>query len=761
MAQQLANFATGAGVFDAYLYGGAMIDSSPMAGNGDLSLNSVSSSYMKTTTTFTTSATSGSGISFSGWFYPAGTQSIGSAIFDISTVSMAVSLYYNSSNTLSGLFNGTVVSSTYSIIPNAWHFFCYTVQCSPVSLATQTLYVDNPSVNVTSQTITSYVALNQTTAGNNYIGYGIGSANGTVYQYFNGKLDDFRVYNRVLSSPEVNVLYNYNYGTNTIAANLVTVLPNYDSPQITSVEIDVSGTFSSLDISRNPAFSGTQVINISSANLSSANGKAWSFTDLTVQPDTNYSYLITPRVGTVTGTMVTLSSITTTPMIGGNFNSLITGSLPANNTSVTSPAIAGWTISSTGTSTYVLSAGNGGGIYSGLLPSTITYYLSLTTQPTATSSFTQFIYISDNTAGYISFYAWGADSTYASPYNSSTTISVSLGNITLLNNFTFTTGSAVPFTAFSLPFSITSLGTYSLVISVRNNGASASTVSFAGVQVRSQAFATIAGYKAIDPYMMQLYYSFDASSGAGYLSNYASGASVLDASLAANATLSSSSPIIPLISSNYLLLDGNSYVGIGSWTCPAYAVGQGFSISCWVYPTASPTTKPATICSLSNNSSGGKVSIYMSNTTNALDVSFVGVAGDPDVNISAFPLMLNRWSFITVTCQGIAGTKGQYNYFINDVSLSYNQSSWPNTVTPYTFNYVGGVPSTTTIGSNTGPLGNFTGCIEDFRVYNRVLTNQDIFSLWSLGYTNNNYANLIDVSGLNLYFPFDQGTALV
>ena len=760
MAQQLANFATGAGVFDAYLYGGAVIDSSPMAGNGDLSLNSVSSSYMKTTTTFTTSTTSGSGISFSGSFFPAGTQNIGSTIFDISTASMAVSLYYSSANKISGLFNRTVISSTYSITPNSWHFFCYTILCSPESLAIQTLYLDNPSVNVTSQMITPYVALNQTTSGNNYIGYGIGDVSGTVYQYFNGKLDDFRVYNRVLSPPEINVLYNYNYGTNSIAVGSVTVKPNYDPPQLTSVQIDVSGTFSSLDISRNPAFSGTQVINVSSANLSSFNnGTLWAYTDLTVLPDTTYSYLITPRVGTVTGTMVTLSSITTTPTVGGNFNSLTTGSLPTNNTSVTSPAISGFTVSSGGTNVYSLSAGNGGGIYSGVLPSTVTYYLSLTTQPSTSSSFTQYVNISS--AGYISFYAWGADSTYSAPYNSSTTISVTLGNITLLNNFTFTTGSAVPFTAFSLPFNITTLGTYSLVITVRNNGASASTVSFGGVQVRSQAYATIAGYKAIDPSMMQLYYSFDASSGAGYLSNYATGASVLDASLAANAILSSSSPTIPLISSNYLLLDGNSYAGIGSWTCPAYAVGQGFSISCWVYPTASPTTKPATICSLSNNSSGGKVSIYMSNTTNALDVSFVGVAGDPDVNISAFPLMLNRWSFITVTCQGIAGTKGQYNYFINDVSLAYNQSSYPNTATPYTFNYVGGVPSTTTIGTNTGPLGNFTGCIEDFRVYNRVLTNQDIFSLWSLGYTNSNYSNLIDPSGLNIYFPFDQGSALV
>ena len=760
MAQQLANFATGAGVFDAYLYGGAVIDSSPMAGNGDLSLNSVSSSYMKTTTTFTTSTTSGSGISFSGSFFPAGTQNIGSTIFDISTASMAVSLYYSSANKISGLFNRTVISSTYSITPNSWHFFCYTILCSPESLAIQTLYLDNPSVNVTSQMITPYVALNQTTSGNNYIGYGIGDVSGTVYQYFNGKLDDFRVYNRVLSPPEINVLYNYNYGTNSIAVGSVTVQPNYNSPQFSSVEIDVSGTFSSLDISRNPAFSGTQVINVSSANLSSFNnGTLWAYTDLTVLPDTTYSYLITPRVGTVTGTMVTLSSITTTPTVGGNFNSLTTGSLPTNNTSVTSPAISGFTVSSGGTNVYSLSAGNGGGIYSGVLPSTVTYYLSLTTQPSTSSSFTQYVNISS--AGYISFYAWGADSTYSAPYNSSTTISVTLGNITLLNNFTFTTGSAVPFTAFSLPFNITTLGTYSLVITVRNNGASASTVSFGGVQVRSQAYATIAGYKAIDPSMMQLYYSFDASSGAGYLSNYATGASVLDASLAANAILSSSSPTIPLISSNYLLLDGNSYAGIGSWTCPAYAVGQGFSISCWVYPTASPTTKPATICSLSNNSSGGKVSIYMSNTTNALDVSFVGVAGDPDVNISAFPLMLNRWSFITVTCQGIAGTKGQYNYFINDVSLAYNQSSYPNTATPYTFNYVGGVPSTTTIGTNTGPLGNFTGCIEDFRVYNRVLTNQDIFSLWSLGYTNSNYSNLIDPSGLNIYFPFDQGSALV
>ena len=764
MAQQLANFASGTGVFDAFLYGGAMIDSSPFAGNGDLSLNSISSSYMKTTTAFTTFANTGSGISFSGWFFPSGVQTAGSTIFDISAATMSVSLFYGSTTTVTGLFNGVDVSSTYVITPNVWHFFCYTILCTSTNLALQTLYLDNPTININTQYTALYAAFSQT-LGTNYIGYGTGNANGTVYQYFNGKLDDFRFYNRVLSPPEINVLYNYNYGTNTIAASSVIVTPNYDKPQISVVQIDVSGTFSGLDISRNPAFPGTQMIVLSSASLTTANGSTWAFYDTNVSPDTSYVYMITPYVGSVTGTMVQLSAIYTTPTSNSNFNTLVSGTLPTANTTLLSPVLSGWTVSA-GSNTYNLNAGTGGSgalaFYTGTLPSTVTYYLSFTDQPSTSSSLSQYINLYTNTSGFISFFAWGADSTYTSaPYNTSTTLSVSLGGITLLNNYTFASGTAIPYTSFSLPFTVNTLGTYNLVFTVLNNGATASTLCFSNVQVRLQSLAGV-GYKAIDPSMLQLYYTFDSSFGAGQLYDYASGVGVLDASLAVNAMIASNNPS-PLVGANYLQLDGLSYATIGNWTCPTYAVGQGFSITCWVYPTLSDAglAKNATICSLSNNSSGGKVSIYMNNVNNALDVSFVGVVGDSDISLVAFPLVINRWSFISITCQGIAGTKGQYSYYINDVSLTYLQASWPNTTTPYTLNYLGGLPSSTTITGATGPLGNFTGCIDDFRIYNRVLTNQDIFSLWSMGFTNTNYSNLIDTSGLNLYFPFDQGNTLI
>jgi len=765
MAQQLANFASGTGVFDAFLYGGAMIDSSPLAGNGDLSLNSVTSSYMKTTTAFSTFANNGSGISFSGWFFPSGSQNIGSTIFDISAETMSISLYYGTGNTLSGLFNGVVISSSYVITPNTWHFFCYTVLCTSTNLALQTIYLDNPVSNITTQNTALYAAFSQS-IGTNYIGYGTGNANGTVYQYFNGKLDDFRFYNRVLTPPEINVLYNYNYGTNTIAAGLVSVAPNYDLPQNSVVQIDVSGTFSGLDISRNPAFPGTQLLSLSSANLSTTNGSLWAFYDTNVAPDTSYIYMITPRVGAVTGTMVQLNAIYTTTITGGNFNALSVGSLPAINTTLLSPVLPGWNISiPVGTSnTFNLNAGTGGtgalALYTGTLPSTVTYYISLTEQPSTSSILSQYINLYTNTSGFITFFAWGADTTYTSaPYNTSTTLSVSLGGFTLLNNYVFpSTGVAVPYTAFSLPFTVNTLGTYNLVFTVVNNGVSASTVCFGNVQVRSQSAAGV-GYNTVDPSMLQLYYTFDSSFGLGQLYNYASGVGVFDASLAGNAMIAYNYPS-PIIGANYLQLDGLSYTNIGNWNCPAYAIGQGFSITGWVYPTSSSTgsANNATICYLSNGALGGNISIYMNNLNNALDISFGGVS---DISLVAFPLIINRWSFISITCQGIAGNKGQYSYYLNDVSLNNIQAGWPNTSAPYISNYLGGLPSTTIIRTATGPLGNFKGCIEDFRVYNRVLSPQDIFSLWCLGFSNTSYTNLIDTNGLNLYFPFEQGSILV
>ena len=77
-------------------------------------------------------------------------------------------------------------SLTYT--PNAWNFFGYTVCCSGGTQLVQNLTVNGTATSLTGGT---YSAL---AVANTYVGYGITPYN----NYFNGKIDDFRYYGRVL-----------------------------------------------------------------------------------------------------------------------------------------------------------------------------------------------------------------------------------------------------------------------------------------------------------------------------------------------------------------------------------------------------------------------------------------------------------------------------------------------------------------------------------------------------------------------------------
>lgn len=92
-----------------------------------------------------------------------------------------------------------------SVNANAWNFFGYTVCCSGGTQLVQNLTVNGTTTSVTGGT---YSAL---TVANTYVGYGITPYN----NYFNGKIDDFRYYGRVLCPMEMRVLSSYAYGKST------------------------------------------------------------------------------------------------------------------------------------------------------------------------------------------------------------------------------------------------------------------------------------------------------------------------------------------------------------------------------------------------------------------------------------------------------------------------------------------------------------------------------------------------------------------
>ena len=779
MSNLVANFASGVGKRDIILLNGPVVDVSAVVGETtDLSLNAAMSQSLQFITQFTTfSPTLGNGISFSGWFYPSGNQTAGSTIFDIQGDATSVSLLYKTANTLSAFYNGVTLDSSYIIVPNAWHFFSYTVFCTYATKALQTLYIDpgnNPSPMI-SQTVAPYVAFSST--GNNFLGYGKGANDvpGIPYGYFNGKLDDFRFYNRVLASAEINVLSGY---TNTSPLPTPVVTSANSVAYDTAVRVDVSGTFSGLNITRNPPFPTTgvdvayntttnPVFVVTGKDLVSVDGYTWSYVDTTVAPGQTYSYTLTPYIprgnlyypNPSYGTPTTVSSLSTLTLRNNNFTALTTGSLPAYDGSyVVAPAIANWSFTVTPDSQYYLNRGRGPltGInqYTNALPSNITYYVAVQTAASSTNNFSQSISMYQNARVNVSFYAWTLDNSLnTAPLK----LSVSVGGTVLLNAYPLSVGTGIPMRSFSLPVTLTtSLFSTPVTFTVTNTSTTGpNTMCFSPIQfVRNQTEGVF--YTAIDPSGLQLYYPLDVATTAGKLTNYASGTGTADGTMV-NTNLQSAPPVP--VGTAYLYTNGgpNSYAKLGNWTCPTASAQHGFTIAGWVCPSIPVNQEPsgATVVSLSNMT-GGHLSLYL-RQPGILDLSCSGVRGimiDP----SNQPLVTGQWTFFTVTCAGTRDGSGTYTYYLNDTCMNQTVGNWPDTRSTYSLNYLGGVPNTTVIevdGSTN--LCNFTGYMDDFRIYNRALTSQDIYALWNLGQSAGGGAgvNTVDPTNMNFYYSFN------
>ena len=126
------------------------------------------------------------------WMYVSATPSAKATALAVSGSSSGVYLGYSSSTTFGvWTYGGTLLVSTTTLPSvNTWHFITYTLSGS-----TNTLYIDGTSVN-TSTTATNTGAATALTAGM--------TPGGT--NYFNGELDEIRVYNRALSAAEISGL---------------------------------------------------------------------------------------------------------------------------------------------------------------------------------------------------------------------------------------------------------------------------------------------------------------------------------------------------------------------------------------------------------------------------------------------------------------------------------------------------------------------------------------------------------------------------
>ena len=252
------------------------------------------------------------------WYYQVGSGGSGMVViaFPVSSVviNTTATLCVSGNSvtpSLVGNFNnqGTITVAS-GINANAWNFFGYTVCCSGDTRLVQNLTVNGTTTSLTGGT---YSAL---TVANTYVGYGVAP----YKNYFQGQIDDFRYYGRVLCPMEMRVLYSYAYGKSVgasgigglvtkITPTLGTVSVVQTSTITAMISVPNSGTFSYLQLKRVGSNGTTYTTNISPSALN-ASGASYVYSDTGLTNLVTYIYTLTPYVLGTPGMSSTPFSVT-------------------------------------------------------------------------------------------------------------------------------------------------------------------------------------------------------------------------------------------------------------------------------------------------------------------------------------------------------------------------------------------------------------------------------------------------------------------
>ena len=312
---KIANYISGLGNVDAAIIGNNYaVDVSFNTANTAISL--LSGQIVNSNVYSMAPLASGNGFSLAGWFFPYSKQKSGALLIEIDNSNGPIAAVYmtgGNATSLNANFNGVSVTTDPSngmVVPNAWNFFCYTVECSGntagTATAIQSLYLNGGSSPMTNLSAT-YVSLPFITT---YMGFGE-----TYTTQFQGKMADMRCLQRVLSPMEITILSVCN---NVGSAGALTIIPSVAVSNVSSVGLAVPFTvintvafstasvFSYLTISRSPAFvSGLGTKTVLGSMLQHINGN-WIWNDASVNGSSSYTYTITPYVnGTYTSAITT------------------------------------------------------------------------------------------------------------------------------------------------------------------------------------------------------------------------------------------------------------------------------------------------------------------------------------------------------------------------------------------------------------------------------------------------------------------------
>ena len=144
-----------------------------------------------------------------------------------------------------GTTTRTVLYTNIAVNDGAWHYIVVTSTYAALASATSTIriYIDNM---LNSSTTAGYYPNNAGLISGSTIGGGTPS--------YNGLIDDYRIYSRVLSSQEITALYQYTYSPNELAINAIGATTfTVTTPTFTGISatVTVSPTVTHVDSSTN------------------------------------------------------------------------------------------------------------------------------------------------------------------------------------------------------------------------------------------------------------------------------------------------------------------------------------------------------------------------------------------------------------------------------------------------------------------------------------------------------------------------------
>jgi hypothetical protein len=558
----------------------------------------------------------------------------------------------------------------------------------------------------------------------------LGRSNFVADPSYNGYIDDFRVYQRVLTQTEINTLYYYD---NTLTAN--SAIFKWNVPNKRGGTLSYNYYFADNSLNFSEISNNTTSTNAVLTNQLNGNGIQY-YVKAQIPPNkqsayanisSNFTYINSP-------TNLTVSQGYSIPLTNANFSTPSTASY-LYITSGLGQVVTGWTLSylppSSGAGGFIIGKSGSSPFDPSVNSISGESYIGAQTGfggSTNNLSFYQTQYLTNDASYSLSFYTSG---TKDASYSSSTTLSVSISGQTTISNLVSNfVVSNINWAYLSYAFTVSTTASYNILFTIINNGGGDNTINVTDVSLVKINNASLSWTASQTNGTIDTHYGTYDSSSVVHIPLNTDSALVKYYPFFYNDTLNYASGVgvndITLV--NTTLTTSVYKFGIASLTQVNTSTQPYFT-----YPTIPTNTNKYTISFWINLYQYGGVTHYLYNSPN-ISITYVPGAFNSlfvYLNSQATQLSsvsLNTWTHIALTVDTSNNTTG--TAYVNNVATT------TSAFTSFRFTDLSNVK---VLQYNPVPAVPMSYMV-DFRYYNRVLSSTDISSLYY--YTGlSNYSN--------------------